>query len=200
MTTALPPLAVNRSFMAEFIEADPPCFALGLVEVEGTRCAMVALRPAQALSARATAGGFRFGHALLGAAGWEVVHFVLEFYGFATFHALVNPSDPAARQVLSAMVETGDYFFFAIDADRRGTTAFRSGMGPDSLANLRANMGRIERSTTSEAQYHQATAQVGRHPEPPGTLLTWVCRGNAGHLDLEHDRLVLRPASKGSHE
>ena len=194
MTTALPQLAVNRGFMAEFIEADPPCFALGLVEVEGTRCAMVALRPAQALSARATAGGFRFGHALLGAAGWEVVHFVLEFYGFATFHALVNPSDPAARQVLSAMVETGDYFFFAIDADRRGTTAFRSGMGPDSLANLRANMDRIERSTTSEAQYRQATAQVGRRPEPPGTLLTWVCRGDAGHLDLEHDRLVLRPA------
>jgi hypothetical protein len=63
--------------------------------------------------------------------------------------------------VLSAMVETGDYFFFAIDTDRRGTTAFRSSMGPDSLANLRANMDRIERSTTSEAQYRQATAQVG---------------------------------------
>lgn len=27
--------------MAEFIEADPPCFALGLVEVGGTRCAML---------------------------------------------------------------------------------------------------------------------------------------------------------------
>ena len=92
------------------------------------------------------------------------------------------------------MVETGDYFFFAIDADRRGTTAFRSGMGPDSLANLRANMDRIERSTTSEAQYWKATAQIGRCPEPPGTLLTWVCRGNPGHLDLEHERLVLRPA------
>jgi len=194
VTTALPALAVNRSFMAEFIEADPPCFALGLVEVGGTRCAMVALRPEQAIPLHVTAGGFRFGHALLGAADWEVVHFVLEFYGFATFHALVNPSDPAARQVLSAMVDTGDFFFFAIDADRRGTTAFRSGMGPDSLANLRANMNRIEHSTTSEAQYRQATAQIERHPEPPGTLLTWMCRGNAGHLDLEHDRLVLRPA------
>lgn len=194
MTTSLPALAVNRSFMAEFIEADPPCFALGLVEVGGTRCAMVALRSEQAIPRHVTAGGFRFGHALLGAAGWEVIHFVLEFYGFATFHALVNPSDPAARQVLSVMVDTGDYFFFTIDADRRGTTAFRSGMGPDSLANLRANMDRIERSTTSEAQYQQATAQVGRRPEPPGTLLTWVCRSNADYLDLEHDRLVLRPA------
>ena len=193
MTTALPELAVNRSFMAEFIEAEPPCFALGLVEVEGTRCAMVALRPEQALPSRATAGGFRFGHALLGAADWEVVHFVLEFYDFATFHALVNPSDPVARQVLSTMVDTGDYFFFAIHADRRGTTAFRSGLGPDSLANLRTNMDRIERSTTSEAQYRRAMAQIGRRPEPPGTLLTWVCRGNADHLDLAQDRLVLRP-------
>ena len=193
MTTALPELAVNRSFMAEFIEVEPPCFALGLVEVGGARCAMVALRPEQALPPRATAGGFRFGHALLGAADWEVVHFVLEFYGFATFHALVNPSDPVARQVLSTMVDTGDYFFFAIDADRRGTTAFRSGLGPDSLANLRTNMDRIERSTTSEAQYRRAMAQIGRRPEPPGTLLTWMCRGNADHLDLAQDRLVLRP-------
>lgn len=94
---------VNRSFMAEFIEADPPCFALGLVEVGDTRCAMVALRPEQAIPQHVTEGGFRFGHALLGAAGWEVIPFVLEFYGFAIFRALVNPSDPAARQVLSAM-------------------------------------------------------------------------------------------------
>ena len=49
MTTALPALAVNRGFMAEFIETDPPCFALGLVKVEGTRCTMVALRPEQAI-------------------------------------------------------------------------------------------------------------------------------------------------------
>ncbi len=42
---SLPQLTINRSFMAEFLDADPPCFALGLVEVGDTRCALVALRP-----------------------------------------------------------------------------------------------------------------------------------------------------------
>jgi len=123
-----------------------------------------------------------------------VVHFAFEFYGHATYNALVNPSDPVARAVLEVMVGTGDYFFFAINADRCGTTAFRSSIGADSLADLKANMGRIRRSTTSEMEYRLAASQFEEHPVPPGTLLTWACRGDAGHLDLVHDRLVLNPA------
>lgn len=190
----LPELVVNRSFMAEFLAAEPPCLALGLVEVEGTRCALVALCPEEAIPRHVTATGFRFGHALLGAEGWEVVHFVFEFYGFATYNVLINPSDPVARQVLATIVGTGDYFFFTLDADRRGTTAFRSDIGTANLAGLRANMARIEHSTTSEAQYRRAVSQFEQRPEPPGTLLAWVCRGNTDHLDLAHDRLVLNPA------
>lgn len=189
----LPTLAVNRSFMAEFIAAAPPCFALGLVEVEGKPCALVALRPGQAIPSSVTAKGFRFGHALLGTDSWEVVHFGFEFYGFGTFHALINPSDPVARAVLGAMVRTGDYFFFAPSSDR-STTAFRSDMGAGSLAGLKANMARIRASTTNDAQYEGAASQFARRPEPPGTMLRWVCRANTDHLDLRHDRLVLNPA------
>jgi len=99
-----------------------------------------------------------------------------------------------AQAVLKVMVGTGDYFFFAINADRRGTTAFRSSIGADSLAGFKANMDRIRRSTTSEAQYRLAASQFEEHPVPPGTLLTWACRSDTDHLDLEYDRLVLRPA------
>lgn len=190
---SLPQLTINRSFMAEFLDADPPCFGLGLVEVEDVRCALVALRPEQPIPRHVTEGGFALGHSLLGGDGWEVVHFAFEFYGHATYNALVNPSDPMARAVLDVMVGTGDYFFFAINADRRGTTAFRSGMGADSLAGLKANMGRIRRSATSETQYRLAVAQFEEHPVPPGILLTWACRGDAGYLDLAHDPLVLNP-------
>lgn len=189
----LPELAVNRQFMSEFIVAERPCFALGVVEVGETRCALVALRPEEALPRTATAGGFGFGHSLLGASGWEVVHFAFEFYGFETYNALVNPSDPVARTVLETMVRTGDYFFFALDSDR-STTAFRSSIGTDNLAGLKANMARIQGSVTSEAQYSSAVSRFEQHPEPPGTLLTWVCRGNIDHLDLARNRLVLSPA------
>jgi hypothetical protein len=61
-----------------------------------------------------------------------VVHFVFEFYGFATYSVLINPNDIVARLVLNTMIETGDYFFFALDSDR-GTTAFRSDIAPNNL-------------------------------------------------------------------
>ena len=80
-------------------------------------------------------------------------------------------------------------------APDRTTTAFRSSVGTGSLAGLKANMARIRRSTTNEAQYRLAVLQFGKRLEPPGTLLTWVCRGNTDHhLDMVHDRLVLRLA------
>lgn len=60
MSATLPELAVNRSFMAEFLAAEPSCFVLGLVEVGGTRCALVALRPEQSIPRHVTAGGDRW--------------------------------------------------------------------------------------------------------------------------------------------
>ena len=161
--------------------------------MEGSRCALVALHLDRLLPPDVTAAGFAFGHSLYGSASWEVVHFAFEFYGFATYNVLINPSDPVARPVLAKMVETGDYFFFALTADNR-VTAFRSAIAPDNLAGLKANLARIQNSATTEAQYHQAVAHFKKRPEPPGPLLTWVCREDTDFLDLTHDPLVLNPA------
>jgi hypothetical protein len=191
--STLPKLTVNRQFMAEFTAAAAPCLGLGLVDVEDSRCALVALHLEQALPPAVSAAGFAFGHALFGDADWEVVHFAFEFYGFATYNALINPSDLVARSVLRTMVETGDYFFFALTADNR-VTAFRSAIAPDNLAGLKANMARLQGSTTSDAQYRHAVSQFKKRPVPPGTFLTWVCREGAGFLDLAQDPLVLSPA------
>lgn len=189
----LPKLTVNRQFIAVFTAAPAPCVGLGLVEVEDSQCALVALHLDQVLPPEVSAAGFAFGHTLFGNADWEVVHFAFEFYGFATYNVLINPSDPVARLVLSTMVETGDYFFFALTADNR-VTAFRSAIAPDNLAGLKANMARIQRSTTSDAHYRQAVSQFKKRPVPPGTLLTWVCREDADYLDLARNPLVLSPA------
>ena len=189
----LPPLTANRRFMMDFIAKEPPCLALGLVEVEGSHCAMITLRLNEALPRDVSAAGFAFGHALYGGGGWEVVHFGFEFYGFATYNVLINPSDPAARLVLSTMIRTGDYFFFALDSDH-STTAFRSDVAPDNLIWLKANMARIQASTTTDAQYRQAVSSFAQRPDPPGTMLTWVCRNNPDYLDLAEDPLTLRPA------
>jgi len=106
---------------------------------------------------------------------------------------LINPSDPVARSALCTMSDTGDCLFLALDSDRRAT-AFRSAVGASNLAGLKANLARIQGSATTEAQYRQAVSQFEKHSDPPGTLLTWVCRDNTEYLDLVQDRLVLSPA------
>ncbi len=116
-----------------------------------------------------------------------------EFYGFATYNVLINPSDLAARSVLTSMVETGDYFFFALDSDRQAT-AFRPDLGTANLAGLKANLSRLQRSATTDAQYRQAVSQFERHPDPPGILLRWFSRDNVDPLDPAQDRLIMNPA------
>jgi hypothetical protein len=144
--------SLTGSFVREFVSADAPCFVLRMVEEGKRRCWWVALRPDRAIPREISNGAFRFGHGLLGNDNFEVVHFAFEFYGFETHNALVNPNNPVARAVLTTMVESGDYFFFALDSNE-STTAFRSDVGQGNLTMLKSSLGRIRRSTTTEAQY-----------------------------------------------
>lgn len=100
MSHPLPSLTVNRSFMAEFIEAEKPCCALGIVEVEEKHYGFVALRPEPMIPPGATDLGFNFGHTIFGTSTYEVIHFAFEFYGFQTFNVLINPNNPIAQVVL----------------------------------------------------------------------------------------------------
>jgi hypothetical protein len=85
----------------------------------------VALRPGRVIPREVSNRGFRFGHGMLGNDNFEVIHFAFQSYGFETYNALINPNNPLARAVLTAMVESGDYFFFALDS-AQSPTAFRS--------------------------------------------------------------------------
>ena len=124
-----PVLTVNRSFMREFLAADTPCFALGLVEERKRHCGLLALRPEEAIPPDISSGGMNFGHALFGSATFEVIHFAFEFYGFQTYNVLVNLNNPLVQAVVATMIAGGDYFFFALNANR-GVTTFRADIGP----------------------------------------------------------------------
>ena len=189
----LPVLTVNRSFMRAFMEAEPPCGALGMVEENGRQSGFVALDPGEDIPSEVTARGLRFGHALLGGDTFEVIQFVFQFHGFRTWHLLINPNDPLVQAVLTRMLEDEDYFFFAVSSDGRAT-AFRSEVGQDVLGYVRAHLSRIRHSTTAEAQYEQACQAFAGNPTPPGLLLRWVCRNNMAFLDLSTDRFELNPA------
>ena len=189
----LPRLTVNRQFMNDFLSADTPCFALGLVEERKRQCGFLALRPDEIIPPDISNAGFRFGHTLYGNADFEVVHFAFEFYGFKTYNVLVNPNNPLVKAVLTTMIESGDYFFFELNSNG-SATAFRSEIVQADLAGLKTNFPRIQRSTTSDAQYRKTVSSFEKNPEPPGVMLHWVCRDNVEYLDLTKDRLELTPA------
>jgi hypothetical protein len=190
----LPSLTVNRSFMEEFIAAEKPCCALGLVEVQNRDCAFIALRPEISIPSHITDKGFAFGHTLIGNSDFEVIQFVFDFYGFKTFNVLLNPNNPIVQSVLTKMMESGDYFFFTLDKSSGNVTTFRSEIGQDILINLTDNWQRIQQSSTTDEQYLQAAIHFVKNPDPKGELLQWVCGDNIDYLDLTQDRLEMKPA------
>ena len=185
-------LAVNAQFIRDFLAAESPCFALGLVEERQRPCGFLALRPPTVIPPAITNAGFRFGHGLLGNADFVVVQFVFAFYGFEMYNVLVNPNNLLVQTVLTTMVHSADYFFFALNADR-SVTAFRSDIGHDDLAGLKTNLPRIQQARTTESQYCHAVALFEKNPSPAGAVIPWVCRDNAAYLDLTTDRLALNP-------
>ena len=187
-------LTVNRSFMRDFMDAETPCGALGLVEENGRQSGFVALHLNADIPSEVTARGFRLGHSLLGNVTFEVIHLAFEFYGFRTWNLLINPNNPLAQAVLTCMLEDEDYFFFALSSTGQAT-AFRSEMGQDVFYYVKAHLPRLRHSTTAETQYDLACLAFASNPTPPGTLLHWVCRDNMAFLDLRTDRLELNPVS-----
>lgn len=81
----LPTLTVNRAFIGEFINAEPPCFAMGMVEESAQPSGLLALRPSASIPVDVLARGLSFGHCMFGNNRFEVVHFAFHFYGFDTY-------------------------------------------------------------------------------------------------------------------
>src|SRR5260370_37183341 len=153
----LPKLTINGQFMRDLMAEESPCFALGLVEERKQACGFLASRPADVSPPEISGLGFNFGHALLGTTEFEVIQFVFHFYRFETYNMLVNPNNRLVKKVLMRMVESGDYFFFAVSPNQ-SVTAFRSEIGQKSLAALSANLRQLKGSTSTEAEHQRAQA------------------------------------------
>jgi len=193
--TFLSKLTVNRSFMYDFVDANAPCFALGLVEERKQQCGLLALRPGELIPPAVSNVGFNFGHSLFGNDDFEVIHFAFQFYGFRTYNVLLNPSNPIVQAVVRRMVETGEYFFFALSPEQ-SVTAFRTEIGKQVLVGLKMHLRRILASSTTDAQYQRALTQFRQSMAPTDRLLNWACRDNRASLDLNHDRLELNPSAE----
>ena len=95
----LPKLIANRQFIQDLCDAEKPCFGMGLVEERKRSCGFLGLRLNEAIPMQVSNLGFSFGHALLGTTQFEVIQFSFRFYGFKTYHVLVNPNNPLVQAV-----------------------------------------------------------------------------------------------------
>jgi hypothetical protein len=189
----LPRITMNRQFVDDFISADVPCFAMGVVEERKRKCAFLALRTVETIPSNITNVGFNFGHTVFATSEFEVVHFAFEFYNFQTYNVLVNPNNNLAQTVLRMMIESGEYFFFAISPSG-SVTAFKTEIQQDNLPGIKANLHSINSSKTTDRQYNRALSVFVEKPQPPGTMLNWVCRDNVDYLDLTGDVINLNPS------
>jgi hypothetical protein len=190
----LPSLTLNHACIQEFIRAQQPCCALGLVEVQNRPCAFIALCPGTTISPVIPSKGFLFSHTLIGNSDIKVIHFGFELNGFQSFNVLLNPNNPIVRKVLQTMIVSGDYFFLTLDKFSRSITGFRSEMGQDTLAHLRDNWEQIQQSSMTDEQYLQSAIHFVKNSDPKEELLQWVCSDNIDYLDLTQDRLEIHPA------
>jgi len=189
----LPQLTINALFIRDFVAAKPPCFALGYLMERGIKRGFIAIRPAMPIPESASEKGFAFGHSVIAFGGKPILHFGFAFYGHATYHGLVIPDNPVVQTVLSTMLDTEDYFFFAINPDNH-VTLFRSQLEYNDLAGLRSNqkLYSSEESCTPE-QYEKGINVFRKETTPPEYVMEWVCRHNWDYLDLEKYPLPLTP-------
>ncbi len=188
----LPRLTVNELLIQDLMAAQAPCFALGYVKERNEKCDFIAVRPESPLPKQVTDQGMNFGHSVMGTSEYRVLHFGFEFYGHATYHGLVPTGNPITQAVISTMLSTQDYFFFTISPDN-SVTAFRSQFEVDDLAGLRTRQEEFGEDICSSEQYEHAVKSFTKNPDPPGTVMTWVCRNNWDYLDLEKYPLELSP-------
>lgn len=179
--------------MLEFSDANAPCFALGLVEIEGHETGFLAMRPEEAISADVMGTGFEFGHTLYGSSAFVLAQFIFRFYGYGVFQALVNPADPTVCTILEIMIERGDYVFMVLNPDNR-VSVFRADIGETNLAGLRDNLPVMQNATTDDLQYERGIREFSRNPVPDGIVMNWVCRDKPVYLDLKDNVATLNPA------
>ena len=96
------------------------------------------------------------------------------------------------QAVITRMLATEDYFFFAINPDQT-VTAFRSRLEGEDLAGLRANQERFKAAHCPSEDYERAVTAFTKRPDPPGQVMDWVCRHTWDYLNLTTHRLDLNP-------
>ena len=190
--TRLPvPLTFNELFLHSFVNEEPPCAALGLVEEAAQTRGFVAIQINESVPTRTAQSGFDFGYELLGNDRCQLIHFILKFEGFGTYDILLNPNNPLVRRVVDVMRETAQYFFFVFEEG--GVTAFQQTMGQEGLDWFNEYGNVVHTATTTPQEYERG---LQRSTEDDSFLygepLDWVCRENTEFLDLRANRFEVR--------
>jgi hypothetical protein len=185
--TFLPPLTFNGLFLRSFVNEEPPCAALGVVETAGREKGFIALKAEKEISNYHE--GFDLGTQLLGNNGFAVLHMILNFNEDNVYDVLLNPGAPATKRVMRLWKETRDYFFFVIKDG--GLTAFHQEL--DTSWYEYDYFGVMELSKNTESQYDRAVRSFKKNKMGHGTFLYMNYQDNTEFLNLKENRFEAKP-------
>jgi hypothetical protein len=195
--TQLPvPLTFNDRFLHAFMDSEPPCAALGLVEQAGQTRGFVAARTNESMPLQAAESGFDFGFELLGNDRYQLIHFILGFPGLQPYDIILNPNNPLVRKVVDVMRETAQYLFFVFEEGEM--TAFHQTMDRQNRDWFNRYGDVVHTASTTPEEYERALRRF--KPDDGflhGKLLDWVCREDMRFLDLRENRHEVRCALSG---
>ena len=191
---ALPPHTLNRQFVDDFIEADAPCCALGLVRSGDTQTGLFAMKPDGALPANVLAMGFGFGYRMLESHDRKpICQFMFKFYDFEQYSVLVNPSSPLTMTAVESMIEERNIIFVILNPDQRAIVG-RNDLSEGNLDGMREQLRMMQSKRTPQSTYESCVQSFWKKPDLPDLKpLEWVCRDNPAYLDLEFDTTDLSP-------
>ena len=185
VTTILPPLFFNKSFLQCFVHSEPPSAALGLVEIRGLKKGFLAIKITDSIEDDVTANDFDLGTQLLGNDDFAMLHLILNFSQRHVFDVVVDLGSSVSKRVLAAWKEQQDYFFFLF-TQHGGLTAFSQELGP--AWNEYDYFGYAERAKNSQSRYLSAVASFTSKDMAHGTLLEIILQNEEELLVLDTDQ------------
>ncbi len=183
--TLLPPLVFNEKFLKAFVEIEPPCAALGIVEVRGEERGFISIKTEQHING---AGGFDLGTQLLGSEEFTMLHLIFNFGHEAMLDVLLNLNAPVAKRVMALWKETGEYFFFAFNDG--GMVAFNNKIGQQWHDDNYFNF--TDKASNSIFQFSRAEERFKNSDIPYGEYLAMVFQENTDFLDLTKNRFEMK--------
>ncbi len=182
-------LVLNEKFMHEFTAAEPPCFGMGYLEINGEVNGFFALRPVQSINP-ADCYDTRFDHSQIQKAHNTISALTFEFGASEdSYDVLLNPESPVIHAVLETMIRTQRSVMLLFNGNAIASSHMK--LAGNNLNVIKKILEAQQGITCSEETYDEIHQILSGDRGVHNILMQWVCRNDMTYLDLSTHRYPL---------